>query len=519
MVEKKLTVAGFKATGKRNARAPVAAPPGTELVDAGSCKIFIRPERDRRSVYWRGGCAGGLADGDGRVEIIYANSREAHKVSAKRGVLEDWKESYSRTDSGQTARYSYEKNAWATIPRAKVSQWATGFLDQHSAASAQAAGQQATNSGASPQRILVPAGECRILAFPNSAASNTFLWRGPCVDGIAHGQGVLEIHRPGLAAINLQTFDQGRSVAFQRYQYDGSQYQRQDWDGKNPTTAQNIPANALPTWAARLQTLYAEGLGKDSGTLAAEQRRAAEERAASRAREAAAAQAREEEEAREARERRRREDEEDDRQARREAQEREDQRNRQWMDATTAIMAGAAAARRQQEEQNAQREAQRRRIEADNARYRQQRAEDDRRRLVEQNQRQQQAALERQADVQRQRAAEERRRPRQERVNLPKHTGCIRIEWARNVPQATDQWYTLHNTCAYPLEVHWCDRPGCQRSNAAATIHSGGNTRSWLLKKNGVSVTVVAACQTDNGGATVYYNANENQCWSMVTMQ
>lgn len=223
-------------------------------------------------------------------------------------------------------------------------------------------------------------------------------------------------------------------------------------------------------------------------------------------------------------EQRRREDEEDERQARREARAEQEARDRQWTDMATSIMQGAAAMKRQQDEQNARRETERRRIEADNARYRQHRADQDRR-WLEQNQRQQQAALERQrVDQERQRVEqarleEERRRPRKERVNLPKYSGCIRLEWDRDKPQEISRWYTLQNGCAQALKVHWCDRPGCQRSTMAATIPGGGSNRGWVLKKNGLSISVMAACQMDNGGETVYYSDTQNQCWTWVTMR
>lgn len=207
---------------------------------------------------------------------------------------------------------------------------------------------------------------------------------------------------------------------------------------------------------------------------------------------------------------------------RREREEREE-RDRQWMETAQTILQGAAAMKRQNDELEARRRAERARIESDNARYRQMRAEEDRRWLAE-NQRRQQALEQR---AQQERIAEQQRRqvaasvpqpPRRQRVNLPKHTGCISVKWGRNIASNVEQWYHLHNTCAYPLEVHWCDRPGCQRSTAMATIPSGGKNSSWLLKKNGVAVNVLAACQTRNGNEDVSYDYRDNQCWSMVTM-
>ena len=206
----------------------------------------------------------------------------------------------------------------------------------------------------------------------------------------------------------------------------------------------------------------------------------------------------------------------------REEREEQEARDRQWMDMAQTIVQGAAAMKRQNDELAARRRAERERIERDNARYREMRAEQDQRWLAE-NQRRQQALEQR---AQQGRLEEQRRRvaaatpqpPRRQRVNLPKHTGCIRLEWGKNIPKNVDQWYHLHNTCAYPVEVHWCDRPGCQRSTAMATIPSGGKNSSWLLKKNGVSVSVLAACQTRNGNEDVNYDYRDNQCWSMVTM-
>jgi TPR repeat protein len=219
-----------------------------------------------------------------------------------------------------------------------------------------------------------------------------------------------------------------------------------------------------------------------------------------------------------------REEREERRERQRQEREEREARDRQWMDTAQALMQGAAAMKRQQDEQNARREAERRRIEADNARYRQAQAEESRR-WAEQNQRLQQAALDRQRQEQERQRIEEarreeerRRQPRKQKVNLPKYSGCIRVEWDRDKPGESSRWYTLHNTCAQALGVHWCDRPGCQRSSMASNIRGGGSNRGWVLKKNGLAVSVLAACQADNGGETVYYNSAENQCWAWVTM-
>jgi hypothetical protein len=193
------------------------------------------------------------------------------------------------------------------------------------------------------------------------------------------------------------------------------------------------------------------------------------------------------------------------------------------MEAMGAVLKGAAEGRRQQREAQERRQAQVADIERQNARYREQRASEDRRRIEQQQQRER-AQVERQRaqEVQRQqvaRAEPVRAQPRWERVNLPAHTGCISVEWRPSSPKNVEQWYEVKNSCPFTLNVHWCDRQGCRESSAMATIAGGGSTRSWTLKKHGPSVSVVIACQVENGGATVHYDRRNDQCWSNVKMQ
>lgn len=509
--------------------APVASPSTAAkagLVSAGVCKLRFNARamthfkaQNQGLIVWVGPCANGMAHGNG---IVFERRRDPGNKQiyryATRQLADDGrlvlvqKPVYIGASDGV---WIDEENAKETarIKNSEVPAWAAyvlgkGDLTHSQMQAAREFLEKQAQAKVPPPDLVVDAGGCK-LVFKPSPQTRQYRWRGPCdQSGFAHGPGILEIYRHnGGRGINKVTANMGRWMGGSEPYEITPQREITHLSGGKWFP---LPTDQAPQWAREFL------LGATFAAVPAPRQSAP---AQPHAQAGAGAAALEQERL----ERIRRENEEDERQARREAQAEQEERNRQWMDTATSIMAGAAALKRQQDEQHARRQAERARIEADNARYRQAHAEDSRR-WAEQNQRVQQAALDRQRQEQERHRIEEarreeaRRRPRKQKVNLPKYSGCIRVEWGKNIPRNVEQWYTLHNTCAQPLEVHWCDRPGCQRSTAMATIPGGGSNRSWLLKKNGVSVGVVAACQTSNGGEEVYYNSAENQCWSWVTM-
>jgi hypothetical protein len=522
---------------KSDVAAPVASPATAAqagLVSAGACKLRFNAHAMTRFkaenqglIVWVGPCANGMAHGNGIVlersrdpqnKVVYRYARRHLARDGELILLQ--RPLYIGSSDGV---WIDEENAKETarIKNGEVPAWAAyvlgkGDLTHSQMQAAREFLEKEAHAKVPPPDQIVDAGGCK-LVLKTHPRTRELRWRGLCdQSGFAHGTGILEIYlHNGGRAINKTAANMGRIMGGSEV-YDITP-QREIMhlsDGKRSP----VPTDQAPQWAREFL------MGAPFAAAPALQQSApAHAQAQSAVDAAAVGREREEAEARERIAQHRREDEEDERQTRRQAQAEQEARDRQWMDTATSIMAGAAALKRQQDEQNARRQAERARIETDNARYRQAQAEESRR-WAEQNQRTQQAAVDRQRQEQERqrieeaRREEERRRPRKEKVNLPKYSGCIRVEWGKNIPQNVEQWYTLHNTCAQPLDVHWCDRPGCQRSTAMAKIPGGGGNRSWLLKKNGVSVSVVAACQTSNGGDEVYYNSAENQCWSWVTM-
>jgi hypothetical protein len=373
------------------------------------------------------------------------------------------------------------------------------------------------------------AGSCTVYRRQGNIKPDTvFRWIGPCTNGFAEGEGYFlreDAAGQQRSIVRLGMVEGSSSGSWTMYaSFPGDKLFKMEFDGRTARPSP-ITARDLPAWTVSYLTNGDVGdLGPSLHRHIADVRpeevavREARERQEARAR--AESDAREREEVLAAIERRTRESEEIDRQMAQERRDRREARGRELTDAMQSALQGAAALRQQQSSENARLQAERQRIERDNERYRQQRTEQERQAQRQQqlaaSQRQQQAALETQrVEQERQRAQEERRRtPRKERVNLPKHTNCIRFEWVPN--SGRDYW--LHNSCAYPLEVHWCEKAGCQRATDASRIASGGRVRGVLLGREN-AVRVLAACQLDNGGADLFYDHDGNQCWSWVTMQ
>jgi hypothetical protein len=348
-------------------------------------------------------------------------------------------------------------------------------------------------------------------------------WRGGCAGGmaggLADGDGLLEFVNRNNRVIRKVTMRQGRE------QGQGETYAVNDSGGfAGYSVAEKawkpLPREHLPQWARHFLDAHRGAVAVVQAAPPAPPAPAPAQ--ASAAQEARIAEIRRREEEEEAQ--RRHEEEREERRRRREEREEEERaerdRNNRYMEAMGAIMKGAAEGRRQAEER---RRAQVAEIERQNERYRQQRSAEDRRWVEEQQrQRAQEAERQRAQEAQRQqvaRAEQARAQPRWQRVNLPAHTGCISVQWRPSAPQNVDQWYEIRNGCPMTLNVHWCARQGCTESTSMATIAGGGSTKSWTLKKYGPSVSVIIACQVDNGGRTVHFDRRNGQCWSDVQMQ
>lgn len=110
----------------------VVAPAGMDVVDAGACKIFYKKDANDRSWRWQGGCnVGGLADGEGLLEVIRTNHRFIQKVAARNGRIPGSGETYSVNDSGGTSIWSWTERKWTPIQREHIPGWAQGFIDAH----------------------------------------------------------------------------------------------------------------------------------------------------------------------------------------------------------------------------------------------------------------------------------------------------------------------------------------------------------------------------------------------------
>jgi len=104
-----------------------------------------------------------------------------------------------------------------------------------------------------------------------------------------------------------------------------------------------------------------------------------------------------------------------------------------------------------------------------------------------------------------------------ERVNLPGQTGCISFSWTHRDENMAN--YELKNNCPYPVDAHWCNGTGCNRTDMSWTIPAGGTTSSWLLIKQGLHVGLFKACQLMSGNDNVLYDGANDQCYAMVFMQ
>lgn len=102
------------------------------------------------------------------------------------------------------------------------------------------------------------------------------------------------------------------------------------------------------------------------------------------------------------------------------------------------------------------------------------------------------------------------------RVNMPGHRACISVDWGKR--DEVWQWYTLRNTCAMPLSVHWCDGRACTVAGSAATLASGGKTTSNVSRRHDYAIRILQACSLKNGSRDVNYSRDNNQCYSYVTM-
>ena len=105
------------------------------------------------------------------------------------------------------------------------------------------------------------------------------------------------------------------------------------------------------------------------------------------------------------------------------------------------------------------------------------------------------------------------------RINLSIHRQCLSIKNLRR--SGGTLWYSVYNSCAFPLNVYWCEGDLCRIPAKNALIQADGRYDTWMHDRDGgqVSLGSITGCKLKNGAYDVQFDRNDWQCWSMGTAQ
>jgi flagellar biosynthesis GTPase FlhF len=345
-----------------------------KVVVAGKCKIEVDLSDGKEEFSWNGPCENGRAHGLGVLEIKYKDGDRGawRQMRASAGWREHREDHmvWAHTDGNYTSPSTVNgKRENRRIKRQEVPEWAQTFLYAIAADTPRVAKAASAEPVAPLGQTLMDAGNCRIF-HASQPGLRSLSWRGHCLDGLAEGEGFLQIFNADGRVIMKVTPRRGIHPRGEVFGIDdhGDTYM---WSVAEEKFAR-VQRNQVAYWAQS----FLDAHPPVAAAQAARQSEAARQRELARQSEAA----RETEAARqsEAEYRRREEDREDRLRQARENRRKQEESDREFRDTMNAIHDQARRLKQQQDENLARREADRQRIERDNERYRQMRAEQQR---------------------------------------------------------------------------------------------------------------------------------------------
>lgn len=91
---------------------------------------------------------------------------------------------------------------------------------------------------------------------------------------------------------------------------------------------------------------------------------------------------------------------------------------------------------------------------------------------------------------------------------LPSQLHCLSVDWTRQTGNA--RWFFLNNSCAYAVQVRWCEKDGCMESTGQIDLPARGKHEGWVAREG--KMTILTACQLVPDMPLVYPNNAVREC-------